>query len=204
MIGEWLFAVSHRCDVKIHREEELPLSPRLERTTNRWWRKLVGGARLWGMEWGGLKLFGEALAKDYLWSHVYFCWHISSYILDYSPNVSVFLFQMADLELYFSVNGYSVITCWSPNEDHLLIYIVLSSGHRSASPNVMGSLCHFLILSLFPLTYSLSLISPGLIFFLSFSLPFSLIFSLLPVPQKLGDELITFCITGPSCHAGSE
>lgn len=125
-------------------------------------------------------------------------------VFHYSPNVSVFLFQMADLELYFSVNGYSVITCWSPNEDHLLIYIVLSSGHRSASPNVMGSLCHFLILSLFRLTYSLSLISPGLIFFLSFSLPFSLIFSLLPVPQRLGDELITFCITGPSCHAGSE
>lgn len=73
-------------------------------------------------------------------------------VFHYSPNVSVFLFQMADLELYFSVNGYSVITCWSPNEDHLLIYIVLSSGHRSASPNVMGSLCHFLILSLFPLT----------------------------------------------------
>lgn len=69
MIGEWLFAVSHRCDVKIHREEELPLSPRLEWTTNRWWRKLVGGAQLWGMERRGeegLKLFGEALAKDYL------------------------------------------------------------------------------------------------------------------------------------------
>lgn len=26
MIGEWLFAVSHRGDMKIHREEELPLS----------------------------------------------------------------------------------------------------------------------------------------------------------------------------------
>lgn len=122
----------------------------------------------------------------------------------YSPNVSVFLFQMADLELYFSANGYSVITCWSPNEDHLLIYIVLSSGHRSASPNVMGSLCHFLILSL-------SSVLPPLphfhwSYFFSFipSSFLSLIFSLLPVPQRLGDELITFCITGPSCHAGSE
>lgn len=30
-----------------------------------------------------------------------------------------------------------------------------------------------------------------------------LIFSLFPVPQRLGDELITFCITGPSCHTGA-
>lgn len=46
MIGEWLFAVSHSCDVKIHREEELPLSCWLKLTTNRWRRKLVGGAEL--------------------------------------------------------------------------------------------------------------------------------------------------------------
>lgn len=26
MISEWLFAVSHRSDMKIHREEELPLT----------------------------------------------------------------------------------------------------------------------------------------------------------------------------------
>lgn len=67
MIGEWLFAVSHRCDVKIHREEGLLLSPWQELTTNRWSRKLVGGAELWGVErGGGLKLCSEAFAKDYL------------------------------------------------------------------------------------------------------------------------------------------
>lgn len=32
MIGEWLFAVSHRCDMKIHMEEELPLTDCLMRT----------------------------------------------------------------------------------------------------------------------------------------------------------------------------
>lgn len=55
MIGEWLFAVSHRCDVKIHREEELPLPPWLKLTTNRWCGKLVGGAELWGVEQGGVE-----------------------------------------------------------------------------------------------------------------------------------------------------
>lgn len=69
MIGEWLFAVSHRCDVKIHREE-LPLSPRLELTTNRCSGKLVGGVELWGVEPGP---FGDALAKYYLRSDVYSC-----------------------------------------------------------------------------------------------------------------------------------
>lgn len=73
-------------------------------------------------------------------------------VFHYTPNVSLFLFQMAQLELYFSANGHSVITCWSPNEDHLLIHIVPSSGPRSASPNVMRSLYHFLILSFFPRT----------------------------------------------------
>lgn len=55
MIGEWLFAVSHRCDMKIHREEELLLSPWQELTTNRWPRKLVGGAELWGEQRGGVE-----------------------------------------------------------------------------------------------------------------------------------------------------
>lgn len=67
-------------------------------------------------------------------------------VFHYTPNVSLFLFQIAGLEFYFLVNGYSVITCWSPNEDHLLI--VFSFILRSASPNVMCSLWHFLILSL--------------------------------------------------------
>lgn len=69
----------------------------------------------------------------------------------YPPNVSVFVFQMADLEFYFLVNDFSVITCWSPNEDHLLI--VFSFGLIFASPNVMLSLCRFLILSLFLPSY---------------------------------------------------
>lgn len=134
-------------------------------------------------------------------------------VFHYSPNVSVFLFQMADLELYFSVNGYSVITCWSPNEHHLLIYIVLSSGHRSASPNVMGSLCHFLILSLFPLSYSLSLISPGLIFFFH-SLSRSLLFSLfsqyhrdLEMSLSLSasqDQAIMLALNKPLCACGEK
>lgn len=129
-------------------------------------------------------------------------------VFHYTPNVSVFLFQMADLKLYFSANGYSVITCWSPNEDHLLIYIVLSAGLRPASSNVMRCLCRLLLLSLFPLSH------PSLprfcwlhwshfLFFARSPLLF-LIFFLFLVPQRLRDELITFCIAGPSCHAGSE
>lgn len=55
MIGEWLFAVSHRCDVKIHPEEELLLSPWQELTTNRWSRKLVRGAEVWGEECRGVE-----------------------------------------------------------------------------------------------------------------------------------------------------
>lgn len=100
-------------------------------------------------------------------------------VFHYSPNV--FLFQMADLELYFSANGYSVITCCSPNEDHLLIYIVLSFGLRSASPNVMRPHSCFLILSVFPLSYPPL---PHLCwlrwshFPLSFALSFSFTFSL--------------------------
>ena len=66
-------------------------------------------------------------------------------VCHYVPNVSVFLFQMAGLKLYFSANGDSVITYWSPNEDHLLIFIVPSSGPRSASPNVMRYLCCFFL-----------------------------------------------------------
>lgn len=49
MIGEWLFAVSHSCDMKIHREEELLLAAWQELTTNRWRWKLVGGAERGGL-----------------------------------------------------------------------------------------------------------------------------------------------------------
>lgn len=64
------------------------------------------------------------------------------------PNVSVFLFLMADLELYFPANGYSVITCQSSNDDLFLIDIVLSFMLRYSIPNVTCSHCHFLDLPL--------------------------------------------------------
>lgn len=75
MIGEWLFAVSHRCDWKIYRKEELLFFP------GRNWPPIDGVGNwllvqsngVWSKE--ELKRWCDKLARDYLWSWVYFCWH---------------------------------------------------------------------------------------------------------------------------------
>lgn len=107
--------------------------------------------------------------------------------------------------MYLAANGHSVIIRWNPNEDHLLIESVLFRGlvckNKCVAPSLLFShlaLSFFSVLHFSPLYFLAALVSfPSLFRF------FFLVCSLSTGPQGRGDELITFCITGPSCHAGA-
>lgn len=127
----------------------------------------------------------------------------------YTPNVSVFsLLLMAGLELYFPSKwlacDYTLESIWGRGSfTHPQCLLIL--GLRYSIPNVMSSHCRFFhFTTFFPLQPSRRFLS---VFFLPLLLLYpssicSLLLIFFTVPQRLGDELITFCITGPSCHAG--
>lgn len=114
---------------------------------------------------------------------------------------------MAGLELYFPSKwlacDYTLESIWGRGSfTHPQCLLIL--GLRYSIPNVMSShCCFFHFTTFFPLYPSRPFLS---VFFLPLLLLYpSSICSLLfffTVPPRLGDELITFCIAGPSCHAG--
>lgn len=169
MIGEWLFAVSHSCDMKIHREEELLLAAWQELTTNRWSWKLVGGAERGRapkrvvQRWLKIIYDGAYISADTQ----------GSLVVDYSLSLytkcfSFFLLLMAGWELYFPSKwlacDYMLESIWGrgsfPYPQCLLIL-----GLRYPLPISLLLLSFIHFLSFFPLYPSRLLLS--LFFFLA-------------------------------------